>query len=142
MSWNISLIVPDNELVSGKSVDATSESNRHSKVQYFDFFVSCLYTFNLLSLSLKWVMILVEKTYREKRGEREKSCKITNMIRVKGSEKRPFIFISRLNIVQPDPYQADEIVMEIEELKQKVANDYVKSFSRVLLGVLETSILS
>ena len=87
-------------------------------------------------------MILVEKTYREKRGEREKSCKITNMIRVKGSEKRPFISISRLNIVQPDPYQADEIVMEIEELKQKVANDYVKSFSRVLLGVLETSILS
>ena len=64
------------------------------------------------------------------------------MIRVKGSEKRPFISISRLNIVQPDPYQADEIVMEIEELKQKVANDYVKSFSRVLLGVLKTSILS
>ena len=142
MSWNTSLIVPDNGPVSGKSVDATSKSNRHSKVQYFDFFVSCLYTFNLLSLSLKWVMILVEKTYREKRGEREKSCKITNMIRVKGSEKRPFISISRLNIVQPDPYQADEIVMEIEELKQKVANDYVKSFSRVLLGVLKTSILS
>ena len=136
MSWNISLIVPDNGLVSGKSVDATSESNRHSKVQYFDFFVSCLYTFNLLSLSLKWVMILVEKTYREKRGEREKSCKITNMIRVKGSEKRPFIFISRLNIVQHDSHQADEVVMEIEEWKQKVADDYVKSFSRILLGVL------
>ena len=47
-----------------------------------------------------------------------------------------------MNIVQPDPYQADEIVMEIQELKQKVANDYVKSFSRVLLGVLKTSILS
>ena len=72
---------------------------------------------------------------------REKSCKITN-IRVKESERRPFIFISRLNIVQRDSYQADEIVMEIEEWKQKVADDYVKSFSRVLLGVLETSILS
>ena len=63
-------------------------------------------------------------------------------MRVKGSERRPFIFISRLNIVQRDSYQADEIVMEIEEWKQKVADDYVKSFSRFLLGVLETSILS
>ena len=42
-----------------------------SKVHNFDFLVSCLYTFNPLSLSLKWVMTLVETTYREKRGERE-----------------------------------------------------------------------
>ena len=74
--------------------------------------------------------------------EREKSCKITNLMRVKGSERRPFIFISRLNIVQRDSYQADEIVMEIEEWKQKVVDNYVKSFSRVLLVVLETSALS
>ena len=74
--------------------------------------------------------------------ERRKSYKITNMIRVKGSEKRPFVFISRLNIVQRDSYQANEIVMEIEEWKQKVVDDYVKRFSRVLLGVLGTSILS
>ena len=67
---------------------------------------------------------------------REKSGKITNMIRVMGSERRPFIFISRLNIVQRDSYQADEIFMEIEEWKQKAADDCVKSFSRVLLGVL------
>ena len=64
------------------------------------------------------------------------------MIRVKGSERRSFIFISRLNIVQRDSYQADVTVMEIEEWKQKVGDNYVKSFSRVLLGVLETSILS
>ena len=64
------------------------------------------------------------------------------MIRVKGSEKRTFVFISRLNIVQHDSYQADEIVMEIEEWKQKVVDDYVKRFNRVLLGVLGTSILS
>ena len=64
------------------------------------------------------------------------------MIRVKGSEKRPFVFISRLNIVQRDSYQANEIVIEIEEWKQKVVDDYVKRFSRVLLGVLGTSILS
>ena len=64
------------------------------------------------------------------------------MIRVKGSERRPFICISRLNIVQCDPSQADKIAMEIEEWKQKVADDYIKSFSRVLLDVLETSILS
>ena len=106
-----------------------------SKVCYFDLLVSCLYTFNPFSLSLKWVMILIEATYREKRGEREKSCKITNTIWVKGSERRPFIFISRLNSVQHDSYLADEIVMEIEETKQKVAEDYFKSFSRVLLGV-------
>ena len=66
--------------------------------------------------------------------ERGNFCIITIMIRIKG--------ISRLNIVQRDSYQADEIVMEIEEWKQKVADDYVKSFSRVLLGVLETSVLS
>ena len=55
---------------------------------------------------------------------------------------RPSIFISRLKIVQRDSYQADEIVVEIEEWKQKVVDDYVKIFVRVLLGVLETSILS
>ena len=64
------------------------------------------------------------------------------MIRVRGSERRPFIFISRLNFVQRDSYKADESVMETEEWKQKVADDYGKSFGRVLLGVLETSILS
>ena len=42
-----------------------------SKVHYFDFLVSCLYTFNPLLFSSKWVMTLVEITYREKRGERE-----------------------------------------------------------------------
>ena len=59
-------------------------------------------------------------------------------MRVKGSERRPFIFISRLNIVQRDSYQTDEIVMEIEEWNQKVADNYAKSYRRVLLGVLET----
>ena len=63
------------------------------------------------------------------------------MIRVKGSERRPFIFISRLNIIQRDSYQADEIVIEIEEWKQNVVDDYVKSITRVLLGALEASIL-
>ena len=88
-------------------------------------------------------MTLVETTYHTDRNvEKKKSCKITNMIRVKRSQRKPFIFISRLNIVQRDSYQVDEIFMEIEEWKQKVVDDYVKSFSRVLLGVLETSILS
>ena len=49
--------------------------------------------------------------------EREKSCKITNNIRVNESERRPFIFVSRLNVAQHDSHQADEIVMEIEEWK-------------------------
>ena len=52
------------------------------------------------------------------------------MIKLNGSERRPFIFISRLTI-QRDSYQSDEIVMEIEEWKQKVADNYVKSSSRV-----------
>ena len=42
-----------------------------SKVHYFDFLVSCFYTFNPLSLLIKWVMTLVETTHREKLGERE-----------------------------------------------------------------------
>ena len=73
---------------------------------------------------------------------RGKSCKITNMIRVKGSERRLFILIFRWAIVLCDSYQEDEIVMEIEEWKQKVPDNYVQSFVRVLLGVLETSIVS
>ena len=36
----------------------------------------------------------------------------------------------------------DEIVMEIEECKQKVPDGYVKSVSRVLLHALETSVVS
>ena len=70
--------------------------------------------------------------------ERGKSCKITNMITVKRSERRPFIFIFILNIVLRNSYQADEIVMEIKEWKQKVPDDC----NRVLLDVLETLIVS
>ena len=86
-------------------------------------------------------MTLVETAYREKRGEREVLQNYQHD-KVKASERGPFIFISRLNIVQCDSYKADKIVMEIEEWKQKVAEDYVENLGRVLLGVLETSILS
>ena len=41
-----------------------------------------------------------------------------------------------------DSYQTNETDMEIEEWKQKVLDNYVKIFSRVLLNVLETSIVS
>ena len=75
--------------------------------------------------------------------ERRKSCKTTYLHdEGKGSEKRPLIFIFRLNIVLHDSYQADEIVMEIKELKQKFPDGFVKSFSRVLLSVLKASIVS
>ena len=94
-----------------------------SKVHYFNFLVSCLYNFNPLSLSLKWVVILVETKCSNM--ERGKSCKITN-----------------LNIFLWDSYKVVEIVMEIEEWKQKLSGSYVKSFGRVLLGVLETLIVS
>ena len=69
-------------------------------------------------------------------------CKTTYLMRVKGSERRPFVFIFRFNIVLQDSYQPDETVMEIEEWKRKVPSDSVKTFSRVLLSVLETSIVS
>ena len=46
-------------------LDVTSEKvDVISKVHYFDFLVSCLYTFNPLSLSSKWVATLVTITYR------------------------------------------------------------------------------
>ena len=50
----------------------------------------------------------------QKHGE-QADCKTTFIMRVKESERRPFIFIFRLNIVLRDSYQVDEIVMEIEE---------------------------
>ena len=61
---------------------------------------------------------------------------------VKRSESRLFFFIFRFNIVLHDLYQTDKIIMEIEEWKQKVPDDYVKTFSKALLGVLETSVVS
>ena len=57
-----------------------------SKAHYLDFLVSCLYTFNPLSLSLKWWWTWL-KQHTKKIVERRKSHK-----RVKGSERRPFIF--------------------------------------------------
>ena len=54
----------------------------------------------------------------QKHGE-EAVCKTTYMIRVKESERRPFIFIFRWNIVLHDSYKVDEIFMEIEEWKYK-----------------------
>ena len=74
--------------------------------------------------------------------ESGQSRKIINTIRVKSLEGRAFIFIFKLNTVLSNSYQVDEIVMDIEEWKQKVPDDYVKSFSRVLLGLSETLIVS
>ena len=79
------------------------------------------------------------RTYRNMKRESPAKLPIT---RVKGSEKRSFIFIFRLNIVLHESYQANEVVVEIEEWKQKVPDNFVKSFIRVLLGVLEISIVS
>ena len=60
----------------------------------------------------------------------------------KGSYRRPFIFIFSSNIVLHDSCQVDEIVMEIGEWKEKVPDNYVKSFRRVLFSLLETSVVS
>ena len=56
-------------------------------------------------------MTLVANATTYRNMKRGKYCKITN-IRVQGSERRPFIFIFRMKIVQRDSYQAYEIVIE------------------------------
>ena len=81
-----------------------------NKLHYFDFLVSCLHTFNPLSLSLKCV------------GD-DLGCKCNNILKhedrevlknyqYKGKGVRRFIFIFRLIIALRSSYQADEIVME------------------------------
>ena len=61
----------------------------------------------------------------------------------KGVREETIFLIFRWNIVLHDSYQADEIVIEIEEWKQKVPGICVKlCFGRVLLSVLEASVLS
>ena len=56
LSWKLSFI---SVIESGKAVDVTSE-NAH----FFDFWLSCLCTFNPLSLQLTWVTTLVATTRR------------------------------------------------------------------------------
>ena len=60
----------------------------------------------------------------------------------KGVTEETIFLIFRWNIVLHDSYQADEIVTEIEEWKQKYLGVYVKRFIIVLLSVLETSVVS
>ena len=81
--WAGSLVIYQNGLESGKAVDVTSEN-----VLYFNFWVSCLYTFNPLPLLLKCVMNMVGTTYRNM--ESRQSCRTTYMMRIKESERRPF----------------------------------------------------
>ena len=64
-----------------------------------------MYTFNPLSLSLDWMTTVVAATYRNM--ESGKSYKTTYMMMVKGSKRRPFIFVFRENIVLYNSYQAD-----------------------------------
>ena len=54
----------------------------------------------------------------------------------KGVREETIFLIFRWNIVLHDSYQADKIVIEIEEWKQKVPGVCVKSCSRVILSVL------
>ena len=117
---------------SGKAVDAFSEN-----ALYFNFLVSCLYTFNLLLLLLKWVTTLAATTYRNM--ESRQSCRATYMMRVQIGDH---FLIFRWNNVLHDSYQAYEVVIEIEEWKQKVPVICIKSFSRFLLSVLEISVVS
>ena len=60
----------------------------------------------------------------------------------KGVREETILLIFRWNIVLHDSYQADEIVTEIEKWRQKFPGVFVNSFSRVLLSVLETLVVS
>ena len=61
--------------------------------------------------------------------ESGQSCKTIYMTKVKGSERRSFIFTFRLNIAQRDSYQVDEFVTEIEVWKQKVQANLSKALA-------------
>ena len=114
LSWEPSHIAS----VSDKAVGVTLENTCViSEVQYFDFLVFYLYTFNPLSSSSKWVTTLVATTYRNM--ENGQSWKTTYMTMVRWLERTPFIFVFKLNVVLQNSYQADEIVKEIEEWKIK-----------------------
>ena len=113
LSWEPSHIAS----VSDKAVGVTLENTCViSEVQYFDFLVFYLYTFNPLSSSSKWVTTLVATTYRNM--ENGQSWKTTYMTMVRWLERTPFIFVFKLNVVLQNSYQADEIVKEIEEWKR------------------------
>ena len=102
-----------NGLESGKAVDSPQKMFVINKVHYFDFLVSCLHTFNPLSLSLKSV------------GD-DLGCKCNN---IQKREKR--------EVLQNYQYKSKGV-----RRRQKFPDKYVKSFIRVLLGVLETSMVS
>ena len=113
LSWEPSHIAS----VSDKAVGVTLENTCViSEVQYFDFLVSYLYTFNPLSSLSKWVTTLVATTYRNM--ENGQSWKTTYITMVRWLESTPFIFVFKLNVVLQNSYQADEIVKEIEEWKR------------------------
>ena len=93
LSWEPSHIAS----VSDKAVGVTLENTCViSEVQYFDFLVSYLYTFNPLSSSSKWVTTLVATTYRNM--ENGQSWKTTYMTMVRWLERTPFIFVFKLKI--------------------------------------------
>ena len=103
--------------VSDKAVGVTLENTCViSEVQYFDFLVSYLYTFNPLSSLSKWVTTLVVTTYRNM--ENGQSWKTSYITMVRWLESTPFIFVFKLSVVLQNSYQADEIVKEIEEWKR------------------------
>ena len=121
--WAWSLLIYQNGLESGKAVDVTSEN-----VLYFNFWVSCLYTFNPLPLLLKWVTTLIGTTYRNM--ESRQSCRTTYMVRIKESDRIPFFkFLDGILFCTIDTRQM--------KLWQKSRNRNKK-----LLSVLETSVLS
>ena len=63
-----------------------------------------------------------------KHGE-QAVCKVTYIAKIKGSERRPFFFFFRLNIVLYNSYQVDQTVMDIEQGKyEKFKGTMSKAF--------------
>ena len=115
LSWKTSLIVPEWARVwqsswchLRKCLSSTEFSIFNSWPPVCTLLIPCHYHWKV------WVMTLVANATTYRNMKRWDDCKITNKM-VKTSERRPFIFSFRVNIVLRDSYQADEIVIEIEE---------------------------
>ena len=126
-------------LESGKAVDVTSEKfGVRSKVQYFDFLVSCLYTLNPLSLSMKWVATLVATTYTNM--ESMQSAKLPTWIGWRG-QRGDYLFLF-LDWILFCAIHIMYMKLSWKFRNGKVPGNYVKSFRRILLCLLEASIVS
>ena len=121
------LLLYQNGLESGKAVDSPQKMFVISKVHYFDFLVSCLHTFNPLSLSLKSVDDDLDCKCNNIQKHEKREVLQNYQYKSKGVRRRPFIFNFRLNIVLRDSYQANELFMELRNGNKSFQTNTLKA---------------